>query len=224
MGLRKNAAGEWDAIDNLPTAGLAAAMRAMRIKSGRRSVRRDSSKLRRIEVSIKTEPTADSTMEVDMGSGALEDETEAAEDHVIDLTDSTAVFEEIRVYLDIDMEVEGGHTYVDEDGVEVETVMTSVEATKTEFKVEVKGDHVRQLAGNRGSVASIVEETEYDDQAIGESGAEDLQERREMNRSDETNQYPAGKRPKRKWTDAELLHVGALLDAGRNAADRKSVV
>lgn len=59
-------------------------------------------------------------------------------EYVIDLTDSTDMYEEvISVYLDSDREVDGGHAYVHKDGREAGVAMRTVEV-ETDSVVEVK--------------------------------------------------------------------------------------
>ena len=234
MGLDRNADGEWEVVRNRVPQGLVDAMRAIVIRSERsatRSQSRSQSMMsqRSTPIRIKREPT-ELGLDVDMEAVDLEDGMEDVDNQVIDLTDSTAVFEEIRVYLDIDMEVEGGHVYIDEDGVEIQTVMTSVEATKMEYKAEVKMDfedempydHVRQMNGTQKSLASIVEEIEDGNQAIGKSADEGEQQPEGTDRSDETSRDPADRRRERKWANAELYatnaELHALLDATQDAA------
>ena len=220
MGLRKNAAGEWDAIDNLPTAGLAAAMRATRLKSERRTMRRESRSVKRSEVRVQREEKTD-LMDVDVDAVVVEEVAED-EDNVIDLTDSTAGFEEIRVYLDIDMEVDGGYLYVDEDGAKVETIMTSVEPMKMECKVEVRtdfkddmsGDHLSQSKGNRVSLESMVEEIE--DEALVSKRSEVNQEQgpRPSEEDNGTSPHPTGPRWQAMRSHDEMIQY---LNAGWNS-------
>ena len=78
------------------------------------------------------------------------------------------MYEEIiNLYLDVDMEVDGGRVYVDRNDAKAEIVMTSVEATKMKYKAEVKmdfedmsGDHVLSSTGSRESLSSFVEDIE----------------------------------------------------------------
>lgn len=94
------------------------------LANGMRAVRCKSS------VRIKIKPTEDYSLDS------------------FDLTDSTAVYEELKLYLDVEKDVENGFVYVDENGVKVETILTTVEV-KNEF-----GGHDMTTSGIKGAINS----------------------------------------------------------------------
>lgn len=72
------------------------------------------------------EPSAEGYYDVmDVVEDALDVEDD---DNVVDITDSTAVFQEIKVYLDAEKDLETSLVYVNDDREEVKAIMTSVEA------------------------------------------------------------------------------------------------
>lgn len=147
MGLRKNAEGEWAVVDNLPTAGIANAMREI--------------------TRIKKEQ-----MEEVMWKDGREDTVES-----VDMADSTAVFEEIRVYMEEAASREGSHINVDEPaekylrGVSVMSlgdVLQTIEIKNEFFEEEVAfAMEFEDSIDMRGqSLASIKEEPERRDPAV----------------------------------------------------------
>lgn len=103
MGLDKNADGEWEVVRNRVPPGLVNAMRAMRVKSERRSQSTTFAISRRAsEVRVKTEPTGDEGDIYRADSSDVEMEDAPIDpNQVVDLTDCAAEWEEIRIYLDV---------------------------------------------------------------------------------------------------------------------------
>ena len=88
------------------------------------------------------------------------------------LTDSAAEWDEIRIYLDVQREVEGRHVLVDRSGAKIETIMRSVEVkkdwindVKMPHEVEVDEDRHREDF-SRYSLASIPEDAAENRQQI----------------------------------------------------------
>lgn len=143
-----------------------------------------------------------------------DDDDDDGAERAIDMTDSTAVYGRIRTYLDVEREVADGHAYVNERGLKVETVLTSVETSTidmTEEKKTSEPDEVVRSDAGRESLTSIVEEAEERMDFEPIHGPEQQQRSTDLV-GEEAN--PPQNKPRRKWTDAETRYVGALLDVG----------